>query len=789
MSRFVWTGREADSRLTALAGGAVVALMAATASAQLDADFRVAPSSGPFPLEVTFTDASTGQTPLSWSWIFGDGGTAQGETVTHTYFEVGTYTVSMTAISFPLAYDTEVKRDVVVVVPPTIDVDFGASPSSGPNPLTVAFTDATTAEPLTGWSWNFGDGGTSEDQDPVHTYTAPGTYSVSLTAEVYGASATLTKTDLIVVDPAPLEPDFTTTPISGVGIVQATFTDTTSGTTPTAWLWDFGDGSTSTKQDPTHGYGEPGTYSVSLTAFVGEQSASITKTEVVTVLPPTSLWLPRDTLAAEDGVAYDAFGTSVALCGDTIVVGAPETFTVASQAGTAHVFERDGVAWIAAATLVPQDTHGHDLFGSSVALSGETIVVGSQGDDDAGSGSGSAYVFARDADGWTERAKLTASDAAPGDGFGSSVGLHGDTIVAGARGDDEAGDFTGAAYVFGRSAGGWIEQAKLIADDPAAAAFFGTSVAIHGDTAVIGSYDTPGGSAYVFVRDGASWSQQALLTADDAGAGDSLGSALSIDGDTLLVGAPGDDDGALNAGAAYVFVRQGTRWSQQAKLTAYDPEANDGFGASVALDGEQAVVGARDDDDGGQSSGSVYVFVREGASWLPQAKLPPEPAPFYDRFGTSVAIQGDVLAVGSLSGDGAASDTGTATVFEGTEVWVDLGYALAGSAGEPRLSGAGARVAGFPVVLTLTDALEQAGASLVVGVTTVLAPLKGGTLVPASDLVLAPLITSGDGEIVLSGVWPDDVPAGLTFYFQCWIADPAGPQGFAASNGVGGSTP
>ncbi len=167
--------------------------------------------------------------------------------------------------------------------------------------------------------------------------------------------------------------------------------------------------------------------------------------------------------------------------------------------------------------------------------------------------------------------KLTASDAAAGDVFGFSVALSGDTALVGAVGDDDAGSFSGSAYVFVRSGTSWIQQAKLTASDAASNDIFGGSVALIGDTALVGAAgdDDAGsvsGSAYVFVRSGTTWTEQAKLTASDAAAGDRFGIAVALNGSTALVVAPNDDDAAFSSGSAYVFVRSGTTWSQQAKL-------------------------------------------------------------------------------------------------------------------------------------------------------------------------------------------------------------------------------
>src|SRR6266498_4028747 len=314
------------------------------------------------------------------------------------------------------------------------------------------------------------------------------------------------------------------------------------------------------------------------------------------------------------------------------------------------------------AKLTAGDAASGDQFGAAVGISGEIAVVGAPVDDTAaGPNAGSAYVFVRSGTGWSQQAKLTASDAAAGDIFGFSVAVTGDTVVVGASGDNM---LAGSAYVFVRSGTGWSQQAKLTASDAASGDRFGDAVGISGNTVVVGASDaaSDAGSAYVFVRSGTSWSQQAMLTASDAAVFDLFGRALAVSGDTAVVGAISDDtDAGPDAGSAYVFVRSGTGWSQQAKLTASDAASGDRFGDAVGISGDTAVVGAQFGDT---IAGSAYVFVRSGTSWSQQAKLTASDAAAFDFFGAAVAISGDTVVVGALADDtDAGSNAGSAYVF------------------------------------------------------------------------------------------------------------------------------
>jgi FG-GAP repeat protein/thrombospondin type 3 repeat protein len=345
-------------------------------------------------------------------------------------------------------------------------------------------------------------------------------------------------------------------------------------------------------------------------------------------------------LTASDGAALDRFGESVAIDGDTMVVGAPSDDAFR---GSAFVFVRSGGVWSEQQKLTAGDGATFDQFGTSVAIDGDTLAVGAFNDD---GGRGSAYVFVRGGGLWSEQQKLAAGDGTPGDIFGRSVAISGETLAVGAEGDVA---FRGSAYVFVRSGGVWNEQQKLTASDGATFDQFGRSVAIDGDTLAVGAVgdDSNRGSAYVFVRSGGVWSEQQKLTASDGTAGANFGRPVAISGDTLVVGAVAAN---VFRGSAYVFVRSGGVWSEQQKLTAGDGTPGVQFGRSVAIDGDTLVVGAGGDDGG---RGSAFVFVRSGGVWSEQQKLAAGDGTAGDSFGDSVAISAATVAVGASGDDGA----------------------------------------------------------------------------------------------------------------------------------------
>ena len=230
------------------------------------------------------------------------------------------------------------------------------------------------------------------------------------------------------------------------------------------------------------------------------------------------------------------------------------------------------------AKLTASDAAAEDFFGTYVAVDGNTAVVGAVGDDNPGNFVGSAYVFVRAGTTWREEAKLTASDGGSGDWFGRSLDVVGDTAVVSAYFDDDAGSSSGSAYVFTRSGTMWTEEAKLTASDAARGDLFGVSVSVDGDTSVVGANEDDdaggsSGSAYVFTRAGTTWTEEAKLTASDAAGGDNFGISVAIDGNTIVVGAYSDINAGIRGGSVYVFTRTGATWTEQAKLTATDAAA------------------------------------------------------------------------------------------------------------------------------------------------------------------------------------------------------------------------
>jgi len=367
---------------------------------------------------------------------------------------------------------------------------------------------------------------------------------------------------------------------------------------------------------------------------------------------------------AADGQPGEWFGSAVALEESTAVVGARQDDANGPGSGSAYVFIKDASGWVEQQKLIASDGSDDERFGRSVSLSGDYALIGAYRDNlDAGS----AYVFMRSGVTWAQQAKLVASDGASGDYFGLAVGLSGDYAVVGAWGDNVAGDSSGSAYIFVRTGTVWIQQAKLEASDGFADDRFGRSVAISGDYAVVGAYgdDDGGGAAgsvYVFERTGPFWNETAKLTASDGMGGAHFGLAVAISGDYILVGA--HTAGTDSSGAAYVFKRDTTGWSETAKLTASDAGTGTEFGISVGITPGFAMIGSWLDTVNGDSSGSAYIFAETGTTWSEYVKIVPSDGRSRDQFGRDVAISTTDAIAGALLADGATSNAGAAYVYK-----------------------------------------------------------------------------------------------------------------------------
>ncbi|EYF01797.1 FG-GAP repeat protein [Chondromyces apiculatus] len=368
-------------------------------------------------------------------------------------------------------------------------------------------------------------------------------------------------------------------------------------------------------------------------------------------------------LYAQDRRAYSQFGSASAIAGNTLVVGARSAL---DGTGAAYAFVRGESGWIEEAELLAPDGQVGDDFGFSVAISGDTALVGALFAKEGPRHTGAVYVFSRESGAWVLETRLVGSESAPFGLFGCSVAIDGDTAVVGAF---QVHEKTGAAYVFGRVGGTWREQAMLVPEEAKSFDDVGISVAISGDTILVGA-DTrheqgeASGAAYVFKREDQVWHQQAKLTASDGKEYRFFGNPVALEGDTAFVGTYLADGAAPGSGAVYVYERTGALWQERTKLSPRDGRSGDAFGISLSTAPGKLVVGSSQVDDQGESSGGGYVFLQTEGEWSEYAKLTAGNGAAGDRVGTSVAIDGNAVVACAPWRDGGFLDTGSAYAFQ-----------------------------------------------------------------------------------------------------------------------------
>lgn len=383
---------------------------------------------------------------------------------------------------------------------------------------------------------------------------------------------------------------------------------------------------------------------------------------------PTAV-APREIkIAAKDGASKDSFGAAVAMSGDTALVGAVFDDDMGEDSGSAYIFERnaDG-SWSEQAKLMAPDGKANDWFGFAVALSGDTALVGAPNALHNKVAPGVVHVFVRNGAEWTLQTTLAPSAGAMDDQFGYAVALDGDLAIIGTPADDEVAMNAGAAYAFTRTGTTWTEQNKFIPMPGGAAGFFGVSVALSKSTALLGAWDDGTGKnaglVFPYITDGTKWTSEGTLVATDAEAEDTFGYSVSLSGDTALIGASGNDDAGKDSGSAYIFTRSSGKWAQDQKLLASDGAAGDTFGYSVAIWNDLATVGAYWDDDRGDFSGSTYSFAMTAGQWSERDKHAPADGVAGQKFGCSVALDGDLAIAGAFGDDEKGVESGSAYVF------------------------------------------------------------------------------------------------------------------------------
>ena len=305
--------------------------------------------------------------------------------------------------------------------------------------------------------------------------------------------------------------------------------------------------------------------------------------------------------------------------------------------------------------LMAYDYAAGDWYGYSVSISGNLAIIGAPDNDDTFNESGSAYIARFDDSGWIQEAKLTMDYIGADHRFGEAVAISGTYAIVGAPSYFDNYGINSSIHFYHYENGNWIEKQRISPETTEDG--FGRAVDIDGDRAVVTApWDSDSGAVYIYRFDGNNWMEEQKLIANDAASGAYFGGSVSINGNTVIVGDPYNDGNGSNAGAAYIFVFDGSNWIQSQKLMASDGAADDYFGNSVAVDNNFAVIGANEDDDNDTASGSAYVFQLADTGWVQQEKLLADEGDQYDRFGTSVAINENMLVVGAYGEDGGGED-------------------------------------------------------------------------------------------------------------------------------------
>ena len=351
-----------------------------------------------------------------------------------------------------------------------------------------------------------------------------------------------------------------------------------------------------------------------------------------------------------DPAFASGFAASVAVDGDYVVAGEPFDSTVGSSAGAAYIFHRVGGRWEREAKIFGSGTDFMDVFGVSVAVEGDRVVVGAPHFDPLGSWWGFAFVFQPVGDAWVEQQKLISSGSALDDRFGWSVAISGDWIAVGAPWQD---NYFGRVFLFRWNGTSFIEEASVVVSDAVQFGGFGSTIALHNDRLLVGvdDADQQRGKAYVFRREGNSWLEEAKLSAGDGAPGDHFGEAVSLSAEFAIVGAPATDHTGLGAGSGYIFHRTGTVWTEQANLRGSSPQAGANFGTSVSIYPPYALAGAPSHDAGAtdDNTGATFLFEYASGAWSEVTSfLPNNPHPGM-VFGATIGFDGVHAVIGASS--------------------------------------------------------------------------------------------------------------------------------------------
>ena len=384
------------------------------------------------------------------------------------------------------------------------------------------------------------------------------------------------------------------------------------------------------------------------------------------VMTQSSLTFTQTKLLASDAAQYDYFGLSVAVKGDTAVIGAYGKSDLARNAGAAYAFARNAGAWAQQARLGTSTPLIDAYLGATVATNGSYTAAGAPYASVGAQNDGVVYLFSNAT--WQQQTILLPNDPDSLSQFGNALAINGNTLFVGAPMHDSFGANAGAVYVFTFDGVSWVQRQKLIGADTASGDRFGSALALNDGWLAVSaplhsSPGSPGGAVYLFEFDGVSWVQRYKVGAPDTIAGDRFGSAIALDNGWLAVGVPLHRFVGSASGAVYLFEFNGTAWVQRQKFVASDTVGGDQFGSALALENQRLVIGAPLHSSNGPASGAVYIFERATTTWIERAKLIGSDTNAGDRLGGSISIDGTTILVGAYGDTAAGPGTGAAYVF------------------------------------------------------------------------------------------------------------------------------
>jgi hypothetical protein len=411
---------------------------------------------------------------------------------------------------------------------------------------------------------------------------------------------------------------------------------------------------------------------------------------------------------------HDGFGISLSLSGDSALIGSPESFGFDRRSGAAFLFEFDGLTWNQSEKLVPSYTDAGQAFGESLQLEGDRILVGAPGEDAGDEESGAIYFFDRAGSGWDQTSKLRARDTAWEDFFGSAVVVDGDFAFLAARGDGDNGRSSGSVSVFLRDGDGeWLHLETLTASDGAPGDEFGTGLDATGNSVWIGApgsdaFGRDSGAAYHFEYDGDSWVERQKFAPSDASFDYEFGFRISANDNRVAISAPGAITLGDETGAVYILESDNGDWVEAARITSDNPLNRQRLGSSIDLEGDRLVAGAL----GGSSLGgfgSAFIFDFDGSAWSQSADLEPSISHSWRRFGYAAVLHNDKAFVSGVSAD-VGGNEGVGAVFEFTHdggSWVESQIIASGAPETSAYFGTAIDIAGQD--LLITDKFDSQG--------------------------------------------------------------------------------